>query len=504
MKEALLIIENGMLRKDEQEIFRHFNLTIHQSEMLGMLFGHILEQKTFLRLLKGQDRFDSGRIFFNHEKVGLKTAGIFQRHVTVIDRNSKLIDSLSIAANVFLFAPGTGKYSVNEKRFFVQMRKLAKTFEVVLPLEQPVTSLTTAERIKIELLKAHAEGKKLVVLEGVIGNLLTDDAQDVYLLISKLKQTGMTFLILESVEDLALDQLDRLAVVRNGKVQWIFAAGEISRQQIYAALLGETRIRTPPERVNMKFPAAEERRSALEFRGVCTEVLHDIHFSVNRGDIFRVCFWDEPSFNHFVDILKGNRKPSSGEILVADRPYAIQHSHRSVDRGLCFVEESPYETMMIHGMTVLDHICLPLSKKVSGIWSRRRFIHHLRKQINDLLGGDFAGVFPHKLSSVQQLRIAYLKWLIYAPSVVICVKPFAELNFHLRRATEEMMNMLSGRGIAVVILTMNLAESSHHEITTLHVRNGEVLDCGDVESYLYGEATKAGESPEGSWINPKQ
>lgn len=159
MKEALLIIENGMLRKDEQEIFRHFNLTIHQSEMLGMLFGHILEQKTFLRLLKGQDRFDSGRIFFNHEKVGLKTAGIFQRHVTVIDRNSKLIDSLSIAANVFLFAPGTGKYSVNEKRFFVQMRKLAKTFEVVLPLEQPVTSLTTAERIKIELLKAHAEGK---------------------------------------------------------------------------------------------------------------------------------------------------------------------------------------------------------------------------------------------------------------------------------------------------------------------------------------------------------
>lgn len=487
MVEDLLVIENGKMRRDGREIFRQLQLTIYQAEILGILFGNILEQKNFILLLLGEVSLDSGKIRFERDRIGLKTSGLFQKHVSVVDRNCKLIDSLSISANVLLFAPFMKRYTVNDKRYDLHLRKLAKQFQVDIPLDAPVTSLTTRERIVVELLKAYVEQKKLVVLEGVLDSLNYDDAQAVLSVIFRLKHVGMTFLILESVENLLLDWIDRLVVIRNGKTQWIFASGDANRQQIYTALLGEKRSKGQSKRIQTSFSLAEGRYPALRFKRVSTEILRNINFTVEKGEILRICFLDEPSFNHFVEILKGYRRPLTGQISIIHKPYSIQHSHQSVDKGLCFIEEAPYETMAIHGMTILDHICLPLSKKIPRLWMKRRFVQHIRKQINDLLGGDYADTYPQKQSSVNMLRIAYLKWLIYNPAVVICVKPFAELNFHLRRATEEMIEMLSDRGIAVVILTLNLAESTKSDAGTIYIRNGEILDAGEIDEYLYGD-----------------
>ena len=39
--------------------------------------------------------------------------------------------------------------------------------------------------------------------------------------------------------------------------------------------------------------------------------------------------------------------------------------------------------------------------------------------------------------------IAYLKWYLYAPNIVICIRPFTELDINLQEITLEMIHHLN-------------------------------------------------------------
>jgi ribose transport system ATP-binding protein len=196
-----------------------------------------------------------------------------------------------------------------------------------------------------------------------------------------------------------------------------------------------------------------------------------------------------------VELIKGLRKPLSGRIAVNNQPYLINHTYQSVNKGMGWIEESPYETMFIHNMTVLDNLCLTLTKKVPQIWMKKRYLNSIRKFVSGFMDDDIAKVKPDGLPPAKLLQIAYIKWLLYAPSVVICIKPFTEVDIHLRRVTQQMIGLLQSRGIAVVIFTSNISETAPVEGETIYIRNGRVTDKDTIYQFIYGEEESSTDGP---------
>jgi len=64
-----------------------------------------------------------------------------------------------------------------------------------------------------------------------------------------------------------------------------------------------------------------------------------------------------------------------------------------------------------------------------------------------------------KLEPVILQKLAFSKWLLYLPKVVICKKPFSAVDVHMRQVTEQLLNTYTKKGIAVIILTSNISEA---------------------------------------------
>lgn len=487
MREEMLVIENGRISSGGNEIFRELYLQIYKAEIFGIIFDNILDQKCLLDFLKGNSLLDSGSIYVNSQRVALsESPKHFESFVSVVEKTSKLIDSLSIPENVLLFAETMHRYVVEKKKYGNYMDELVRRLNVSIQTDKPVSGLTSRERVLIELIKAYAEGKKLVALVDVAAFLKSAELEEVFSLMVRLGKSGMTFILVESLGEIAFKWAERLAIVRNGKTLGIFRSNDIKRQQVYSALIGDQQKQPYNRMVSIVEAEAEELRPVLKFVNINTDVLKNLNLSVNRGEVLKIFYMDDSSLNHIVGLMKGQLKPSSGGILVNGREYRAKDTHQAVTKGVCFVEESPYKSMLIFDMSVLDNLCLTLAKKLPLIWVKRRYAKSIRETIARFIGDDIGNTKLSALPPVKLQQIAYLKWFIFAPSVVVCIRPFTEVDIHLREVTVNMIELLRRRGISVVILTPNFSETYLIEGETVYIRSGSVIGEDEVYQIIYG------------------
>lgn len=420
MKEEMLVIENGGISKEGNDIFRELYIQIYKGEIFGIIFDNILEKKCLLDFIKGKMTLDSGRIYLNGEKIDPKeSTGLFTDFIAVIERTSKLVNSLSIVDNVLMFAPFMPKYITDKKTYTNTMGKVKKELHVNIRTDKPVLNLTSKERAIIELIKAYVEGKKLVVMANVAGFLKSKEFAEIF------------------------------------------------------SFIGEDE--------------PEKQQPALVFDGINTEILNNFNFCINKGEVIKIYYMDDSSLIHIVELLKGKRKPLSGRIAVSNKEYRVNDTHKAVNKGVCFVEESPYENMLFYNMSILDNLCLALAKKVPLIWIKKRYTKSVQELVSQYMDDDITNIRLSRLPPVKLQQIAYLKWLLYAPSVVVCIKPFTEVDIHLREVTVNMIEMLRMRGIAVIIFTPNFSETYQIDGKTIYIRNGRLIDEDEVYQILYRE-----------------
>ncbi len=493
MREEMLVIENGKISSSGNEIYSELYLHVYRSEIFGVIFDNILDMQCLLDLFKGNNMPDSGRICINDQKIlPSECPRYFGNFIAVIEKTGKLIGSLSVTENVLLFADNMQKYFIGKKKYDLFLDGIKKKLRVNISSDKPVSGLTEKERVIIELIKAYAEGKKLVALSDITGFLKSTEIDEVFSLMVRLRESGMAFIIMETLGDIVFKWVDRLAIIRNGKTLGILSSGDIKRQQVFSALIGDQkkqpykRMVTIRENESSGRVETEEQHPVLKFVDINTEILKDLNFSVSRGEVVKVYYMDDSSCNHIIELLKGIRKQSSGHILISDREYMVNDTHQAVGKGICFVEESPYKSMFVFEMSILDNICLTLSRKVPMIWVKRRFIKSIKEFVSRFMDEDIEKTKLSALSPVKLQQIAYLKWYIYAPAVVVCVKPFTEVDIHLREVTVDMIEVLRRRGISVIILTPNFSETYLIDGETVYVRNGCTISEDDVYQIIYG------------------
>lgn len=488
MREEILVIENGTIHKLDNQIFSGLYLQLFKKETMGIIFDSILEKEYLLDLIKGNVTLASGRIYLDNEKISSRESPrYFIKSIAVIDKNSKLINSLSVLENIMLFTPIMNELLIRYHKPLHKLDELQDLLKLKLPVNSPVATLSPIERVSVELVKAFMEGKKLVAMTDITGFLKSTELIEIFSLVCRLKELGMTFAIIESFEDIVFEWTDRLTVIKSGRTVGIFQSNEMKRQQIYSALIGKQTKNNIQNFSTLQFNNADDSECVLEFSGIHTDLLKDLSFCAGKGEVIKIYYMDDPSLIHMIDLLKGTGKPSSGQLLLSGKEYHVNNVHKAVSAGVCFVEESPYDNMLLFNMSILDNLTLTLVKKVPLIWVKRRYLKSIKNFVSQFFEDDIGKVKLSSLEPYKLQQIVYMKWLLYAPKVVICIKPFTEVDIHIRQITISMIDMLKQRGIAVIILTPNISELNYVEGENIYIRNGEMIDEDAVYQILYGE-----------------
>lgn len=484
MKEELIVIENGRIEKNDSPILKGLFLQIYRTHILGIIFDSIVERKCLLEFFKGNYSLCDGKIYIEGEKADyIDSERYFKNNITIIEKTSKLINNLHIEENIFFFVDK--KNMVNRRRYLLDFQKIMEQLKIAININKPAFRLTTKERVIIELIKAYVEKKKIVVLTHITGFLKRNELDDIFLLVLKLKELGMTFVLIEPFENIVFEWTSQLVMIQHGKTVGIFDTKSVNRELLYTALIKGQKIKKVDAINQIDLAEEKENVPVLEFTQVGTSILSDIDLVVESGEVLKIYYMDDESCEHMIDLLKGERKPLSGKIMLGNQSYKVNSINQAVKKGVCFIEESPYENILIYDMNVRDNLCLALSYKVPLLWLRKRYIKSVDQIIQALCSEDIAEVKLRKLEPRILQQIAYYKWYLYAPKVVVCIKPFTETDIHLQEMTIEMISILKSRGISVIILTSNFSELYRVDGDTIFIKNGHMIDEDEVYQTLY-------------------
>ena len=531
MKRELLFVENGSIFNNGVEIMKSLYFNLFHGDSLGFVFDNALEKNILVDFLKGKRPLQTGKLSFENDKISAESyEKCFEKNISVIERTGKLIRSLSVEENIFLFSSYVPRYFVSGHAFEKPIKEIESKLGINLRKYNSTVLLSEKDRVILEMVKAFAEGKKIIAFSNLTSFLKEPELEEVYSMMKRMRQFEMSFLVIEAFDDIIFRWSDNFVIVKHGKTMGILNSNSVRGDKVFEILLKdesmkekhfhtplftavpqtglryatgasvkEKRFHTP---LSMAVPQTglryatgasvnnveyEEWITEVEFDNVSTEVLRQLSFSVGRGEVVKIYYMDDASGNHILELLKGERKAESGNIFIEGDAYTAGNLNQAIKRGIGFIEEFAYENKLLGNLSAFENISLLLGEKVPLFWLRRRFRKNIRQFLETAFEAADLDKKPAEIQPVELQQMAYYKWYLYNPKVVVCIRPFAQEDVHVREITVMMIEMLRNRGITVIILLSAFSEINLVEGENIFVHNGTAIDEDGVYQFLYGE-----------------
>lgn len=466
MKRELLNIEGGKIKKGNNVIFDDLSLELFQGEITGIVFDDILEQKLFIDMLLGDVLLYSGKIFVNEERKAYEEAArLLKQQVAVIGSKSKLLSSITIEDNIFLFSDR--KLFLDQKEYKERFQKLRTELNISDDMPHKVRNLSAKEKVIIELLKAYEERKKIVILDEITSLLSEKDLGEVFSLIDKMK-SQMSFLVTVGFEDFIMEWMESIAVVQNGRTTFVSGISQLNCKlsKVLKALIYENKAET--------FGAYGQKvingqNNVLEVRDVSTCYLKNLNFTLCSGELLKIYYSDEKSKSSFWEMFSGEESIEEGQIYISEKLYKVSNMSQAVREGVGFITEAPYRSMILDNMSATENVSVPLHEKVRGFWFAKKYT----RSVSDFLQNDELNKKKLKnIGNAELQKLAYEKWLVYQPKIVIIENPFTDMDINMREITRKMIGALQKRGIGVILLTANFAIMNKIKGESMFLKHG--------------------------------
>ncbi len=479
MKKELFALEEAAFKENDKEVIRGLTMHLYEKDIYGIICDSIDERDALLNFFKGRCELSRGRMRLRHNLV--KNGNVSQslgREFAVIEKKSKLLTSLSVMENICIFADRDN--IVRKRKYYGMTRKYLEYFDIAVPPDKPVQSLSVKERVAVELVKSYVENKSVIVLADLTGFLQENELIQIYRLLLKLQQKGQSFILMETLDDIVFSWTNQLLIIKNGKNLGCFEPAFVDRQTLYAFLSGRQEAERPRDvRHGLERKAGTDDR-VFRMEKVCTPNLKNLSFSAGRGEVVKIFFANAGNVEDFREIFMDGSRITSGAVYVEERPVRCRNIREWRRRGLRYSAEMPYKSMLIRDMTVVDNFMLELAEKVRFLWLLPRYKRSVYQYIDSILGEGMANRKLRNLSPDVLQKIGLGKYYLAAPKVLICENPFQEVDLHIREVTLEMFAKLRERGIAIIALITNLSDMNLMEGSNIYIRNGDSVEESEI------------------------
>ncbi len=208
---------------------------------------------TLFNLIAGALRADSGEVYFNENDISnFPSHRVASHGIARTFQNIKLYSHMSVIENVMMgrhvrssagfFAglcnlPRTWK---EEKRIYEKSWELIEMLGIAELAHHDATSLAFGQQRTVEFARALAMEPELLLLDEPAAGLNIYETAEIAEMIRKIRETGITILIIEHDMSLVMDISDEITVLSSGKKIAQGKPEEIQRnEEVIKIYLGE-------------------------------------------------------------------------------------------------------------------------------------------------------------------------------------------------------------------------------------------------------------------------
>jgi len=454
MKTEILRLERVTTIQDEVTLLDNFNLHIFQSEIMGLVCLNANGKESLIQLISQNLPIHYGRVYFNEVLVNnYQHSPLTMNKVAVIEQKSRLIEDLTVADNIFVLRRGFKKYLINPGILNEQLQRFEKEAGIEIDGNEPAANCSPYEKCVVELLRAVIMGAKLIVVRDISNLLSAGDLAKFHTLLRYYCKKGFSFLYICNHHEEAFKVCSKMSLMRDGKILKVFEQNEFKDEHIGPYYIGEF-ANIAKIRVNH-----HSDNGILTFQSICTKNLNRMSFTVSKGECTVLLDMDNTVLSDMMQLMNGELRQDSGQILLENKVYTEKQSRHAVGSGVAFIEENPIQTMLFKEMTYIQNLCFLVDKKQNPVRLDKKIIKSIISEYEPIVGKDIHETDIMNLKMQSLYDLIYYRIRLCNPIIVLCVQPFAGADMYLRRHLIELINQLKKKGITVILLAVNIADS---------------------------------------------
>ena len=212
----MLEVQNIEVRYSGLPVIRDISLNVREGELVSVVGGNGAGKSTLFKAIMGVLRPTRGGIIFRGEAVaGKSTEEMVRRGMVCIPEDRKLFRPLSVEENLHL-----GAYILKDRRQYLTL--MAEVF-TLFPLlkerrRQPAATLSGGEQQMLAIGRGLMADPRLLLLDEPSQGLAPLLVDEVFRVVKKLKERGMTILLVEQNVLEALEICSRGYILQTGRI----------------------------------------------------------------------------------------------------------------------------------------------------------------------------------------------------------------------------------------------------------------------------------------------
>lgn len=415
-------------------------------------------KSTLMNILTGLHKSDQGQIIIDGNETCFSNPKEAEQHgIAFIHQELNIWPEMTVLENLFIGKEISSKLGVLQTR---KMKALAKEqfnkLSVSLSLDQEAGECSVGQQQMIEIAKALMTNAEVIIMDEPTAALTEREISKLFEVMTALKKNGVSIVYISHRMEEIFAICDRITIMRDGKTVDTTNISETDFDEVVKKMVGrELTERYPKRTPSLGDKMFEVKNATVKGR------FEDISFSVRSGEIVGVSGLMGAGRTEIMRALFGVDKLDSGEIWIAGKKTAIKNPQDAVKKGLGFITENRKDEGLLLDTSIRENIALPNLSSFSpkGLIDHKReaeFVDLLIKRLTIKTAS--SETHARHLSGGNQQKVVIAKWIGIGPKVLILDEPTRGVDVGAKREIYSLMNELTERGVAIIMVSSELPE----------------------------------------------
>ncbi len=422
------------------------NFSVSPGEIHALMGANGAGKSTLVKILTGVIPSNSGSIKVNGSLVQFTSPDNARKNgVAPVFQDPALIPDLSLRRNLKLTNTDISKFQEKIVEFGLKISLDEQVSRIELPLLR-----------MIDLARALAHDPKLLILDEITAALPANLADIVIRVMNKEKLKGNSVIFISHRLSEIGEICDRVTVLRDGIDVDTFKTEDGDENRIVSAMLGS--------KISQSLTESREsnlaNESLIQLKSIQDDKkLHNVTFRINKGEVLGVVALEGQGQDSLFEILAGERRVSSGEIIFKGSKVQFSHPNDAIRLGITYVPGDRKSALMPQ-RSIRENLALTKFPRILRWgWINQKTEDLMVDKAVEILEIDTrASSQVKRLSGGNQQKVTIGRWITTGFDLLLCFDPTRGIDVGTKNQIYQLLSSLSAEGKSILLFTSELRE----------------------------------------------
>lgn len=473
----------------------HVQFQLRPGEIHALMGENGAGKSTFIKIITGVHSPEEGEIFFNGQKIELKSPLDAQKlGIAAIYQHVTCYPDLSVTENIFMghekVQKGTNRILWNQMH--AEARLLLQELGVTFDPKTLMGTLSIAQQQIVEIAKALSTHAKIIIMDEPTAALTKRESEELYKITEKLRDNGTSIIFISHRFEDMYRLASKVTVFRDAKYIGTWGVREISNEELIVAMVGRE--------ITQLFPKKPSKigEELLRIEGLGqTGAFADVSFTLRKGEILGLTGLVGAGRSEVCQAIFGIMPYDSGKIYLEEKEVRINSPQEAMNLGIGYLPEDRQKQGLVLQWGIGRNITLSTMKKFSPRgWLNDSREADVAKALSEKVGVKANSIFDlaSSLSGGNQQKVIVAKLLSADLKIIILDEPTKGVDVGAKSAIHEIMSDLACQGYGIIMVSSEMPEVLGMSDRIVVMREGRVtavLDRKDATQETILEAAMA-------------